>query len=104
MLYEQPFALVASLDSQFSEVSSNMKPYLTTDMPFSKYSLPGAPASYISSGATTMIAVFSVACAILGGLLGIIYFSHKQAARLEDEEIAQRIGGMMAAGIRPQIQ
>jgi len=93
--HTQPFALVASASLPFQ---SNLKPYSATDTPYAKYTLPGESKTYVSSAASTLIGVFSVAAAILGGLVGIIYFSHKQAARLEDEEIAQRIGGMMAAG------
>ena len=100
--YKQPFALVASVAGIFTGESSNLKPYTSSDQPFTKYEIPGQPASYISTAATTLIAIFSVASAILGGLVGVVYFSHKQAARLEDEEVAQRIGAMMQAQLGPR--
>jgi hypothetical protein len=102
LLYKQPFALVASVAGIFTGESSNLKPYTSTDQPFTKYEIPGQPATYISTAATTLIAIFSVASAILGGLVGVVYFSHKQAARLEDEEVAQRIGAMMQAQLGPR--
>ena len=102
LLYKQPFALVASVAGIFTGESSNLKPYTSTDQPFTKYEIPGQSATYISTAATTLIAIFSVASAILGGLVGVVYFSHKQAARLEDEEVAQRIGAMMQAQLGPR--
>lgn len=94
MLSGQPFALVASTASA---MASDLTSYSAAngDTPFSKYTIPGSPASYISDVATTLIVVFSICTAVLGGLVGVIYMSHKQAARLEEEEIAQRIGTMM---------
>ena len=138
LLYPQPFALVASFSAAFNSPGGTLKPYVEADKPTTQYTLPGRPASYISSTSTTIIAVFSVVGAILAGLVGVIYFSHKQvsiaspapfnllppfspssdlpltpasslslslctrtrtrqAARLEEEEIARRIGGAMAS-------
>jgi hypothetical protein len=67
--------------------------------------MPGSPATYVSSVATTLIVVFSIVVALLGGIVGVIYMSHKQAARLEEEEIAQRIGdAMVASGAHAGVQ
>lgn len=79
--YPQPFALVASFSA--SETGATLKPYIDADKPITAYSMPGRPASYISSTATTIIAVFSVVGAILSGLVGVIYFSHKQVRKNE---------------------
>lgn len=104
----QPFALVATTENALLASSSgggSLKPYTSADVSFPKYTMPGSPATYVSSVATTLIVVFSIVVALLGGIVGVIYMSHKQAARLEEEEIAQRIGdAMVASGAHAGVQ
>lgn len=105
----QPFSLVATTDNALLASSSgggSLKPYTSADVPFPKYTMSGSPATYVSSVATTLIVVFSIVVALLGGIAGVIYMSHKQAARLEEEEIAQRIGDAMVASgaVPPHVQ
>ena len=77
----QDFSLVMSQD--LTEYTAN-----AADNPWAPYVNPSTlGASFISADAGMIIAVFSVIAFVLGLVVMTIYFSHKEADKLEKEEI-----------------